>query len=82
MNALFPEEEIELKILVYNESDRKIINDIIIKFPITWDIIREMIMKGWNVNQIQTFCNEIYFKGKIISDIWNSIKWIDTVGSK
>ena len=69
MNALFPQEEIELKTLVQEESDREIINDIIINYPVTWDTVREMLMSGWNVNQIKSFCNDEYFKGRIILDV-------------
>ena len=79
MEVLFPQEERELNVLVNNEFDRDIIKITIINYPVTWDTIREMLMNGWSVNKIKTFCHEMYFKGKIISDTWDSIKLIDTI---
>ena len=79
MNALFPQEEIELKMLVQEESDRESINDIIINYPVTWDIDREMLMSGLSTNNILLFCKELHFKGKIISDVWNNVKGISTI---
>jgi hypothetical protein len=48
----------------------------IINYPVTWNIIREMLMCGWSVNSISAFCKEMYFKGRIIEDVWNVIKEI------
>lgn len=78
MDVLFPQEERELNVLVSNKNDKEIIKQTIAKYLVTWDTIKEMLMHGWNTNQIKAFCNEMHIKGKIISDIWNSIKWIDT----
>ena len=78
MDVLFPQEEKELNVLVCNANDKDIIKLIIINFPVAWDTIREMLMSGWSVSRISAFCKEMHFKGKIISDVWDSIKWIDS----
>ena len=79
MDVLFPQEEKELNVLVNSEYDKDIFKQTIVKYPVIWDTIREMLMHGWSANQIKAFCNETYIKGRIISDVWNAIKCIDTI---
>jgi hypothetical protein len=82
MEVLFPKEELELSMLVTNECEKDMIKLTIINYPVTWDTIREMIMCGWSVNRISAFCKEMYFKGKIIVDVWNVVKGIASLRIK
>ncbi|NFI92834.1 hypothetical protein FC961_00145 [Clostridium botulinum] len=73
MKVLYKNEYTELKMLVNSKNHRKILIKTIMKYPVNYKTIREMILKGLKAKQIKDMCTMCFRKGLIISDYWNNI---------
>ncbi|MBY6838698.1 hypothetical protein [Clostridium botulinum] len=72
--VLYTNEELELDMLIFNENDKTIIKSTIDRYPVTWDIVKEMILQGIGSKQIEKFCEHCYCNGGIITDDWHMVK--------
>ena len=69
----------ELDKLVKDERTRELIVQTLILYPVTWEIIRDMICHGLSGYQIKEMCGRWYIKGQPISIAWRNIKTVLTV---
>lgn len=72
--AFFDEEMLELQILISNDSDTKRLGEIISKYPVTYNVIKNMIMCGLNVNRINDFCYICYQNSFPITIAWGQYR--------
>lgn len=66
----------ELDFLVSDEKDKELITQTLILFPVTWEIIRDMICQGLSGYQIKEMCGMWYIKGQPISIAWRNTKTV------
>lgn len=66
----------ELDVLVKGEKEKDLITQTLILYPVTWDIVREMICQGLSGYQIKAMCGMWYIKGQPISIAWRNTKTV------
>lgn len=66
----------ELDKLVKDEETRELIVQTLILYPVTWEIIRDMICQGLSGYQIKAMCGIWYIKGQPISIAWRNTKTV------
>lgn len=64
----------ELGRLVKGEEERDLIAQTLILYPVTWDIVREMILQRLTCYQIKAMCDAWYRNGQPIREAWDSTK--------
>lgn len=69
----------ELDKLVKDERTRELIVQTLILYPVTWEIIRDMMCHGLSGYQIKEMCGRWYIKGQPISIAWRNTKTVLTV---
>lgn len=69
----------ELDKLVKDEETRELIVQTLILYPVSWEIIRDMIGQGLSGYQIKAMCGRWYIKGQSISIAWRNTKTVLTV---
>ena len=69
-SAFFKEELLELKMLTNNDDDIEMLSETVNKYPVDYEIVRNMIICGLSVDKIREFCDICYNNGLIIEDSW------------
>ncbi len=69
----------ELDVLVKGEKEKDLITQTLILYPVTWDIVREMILQGLTSYQIKSMCDMWYKNGQPINIAWRNTKTVLTV---
>lgn len=64
----------ELDKVVYTKNDKKILVNAMINYPITLDIILDMVISGLEAYKIYEICTRWYIEGINISVGWKSLK--------
>lgn len=73
MDVLTEKQFMEMSVLVKKEQ-HTIITDIIIKCPVTWETIKEMLLSGLTTDEVKTFCFECTKRGVPIKNTFKIIK--------
>lgn len=75
-------ENAELDLLVEDEEVKELIVQALILYPVSWDVVKDMICLGLKGYQIKEMCDMWYKKGQSIEEMWRGAKTVLTINSK
>lgn len=69
-NAFFEEELLELKFLGIGDSDIEKLSEVVNRYPVTYSVVKNMLICGLSINRIEEFCDICYNSEGFIIDMW------------